>query len=84
MSRLKKIWIFLAYMYAFFGVLAALGIGNATQINTVVEGIKGISSLLEFTIGIRECIVIAAGIVVLIVSIFQSGANAVGKWAEKH
>lgn len=34
-------WRWLAVVYAFFGVVAAFGVGNATQINTVIGSING-------------------------------------------
>lgn len=33
-------WKWLAVLYAFFGVIAAFGVGNATQINAVIGGIN--------------------------------------------
>lgn len=33
-------WRFLATAYSFFGVVAAFGVGNATQINAVVSGVN--------------------------------------------
>jgi len=37
---LGKRWHLLAWIYSFFGVVAAFGVGNATQINAVVGGIN--------------------------------------------
>ncbi len=39
---LPESWRFLAGMYCFFGVFAAFGVGNATQINAVVTGLNQI------------------------------------------
>ena len=36
-------WNWLATTYCFFGVVAAFGVGNATQVNTVIGGINGCS-----------------------------------------
>ena len=33
-------WHFLAWLYALFGVIAAFGVGNATQINAAMTGIR--------------------------------------------
>ena len=35
-------WRFLAQLYSFFGLAAAFGVGNATQINAVVSGVRQI------------------------------------------
>ena len=35
-------WHFLAYLYSTFGVIAAFGVGNATQVNAVVSGFHDI------------------------------------------
>ena len=35
-------WRFLAELYSFFGLAAAFGVGNATQINAVVSGVRQI------------------------------------------
>ena len=37
---LGKKWLWLGTVYSFFGVIAAFGVGNATQINAVVTGIN--------------------------------------------
>lgn len=53
-------WQFLAGFYCFFGVVAAFGVGSATQVNAVLGGIHGVmtmlgahgSKLLDLLIGI--------------------------------
>ncbi len=40
-NALGKNWQWLGAVYAFFGVVAAFGVGNATQINAVITGING-------------------------------------------
>ena len=37
---LGKKWTWLAGLYSFFGVVAAFGVGNATQINAVITGVN--------------------------------------------
>lgn len=39
-NGMKKRWLWLGSVYSFFGVIAALGVGNATQINAVLTGIN--------------------------------------------
>ena len=38
-NGLGKKWMWLAYLYAFFGTCAVFGTGNATQVNTIVAAI---------------------------------------------
>ena len=39
-NGLGKKWMFLAYLYAFFGACAVFGTGNATQVNTITAAIN--------------------------------------------
>ena len=39
-NGLGKRWRWLAGLYSFFGVVAAFGVGNATQVNAVISGIN--------------------------------------------
>ena len=69
---------FLAYFYAFFGIVASLGVGNATQVNAVVDGLRSIAQMTEKPFGLMESIFIG-GIVALLLSIvFKRGANGIG------
>ena len=45
-NGLGKKWIFLAYLYAFFGACAVFGTGNATQVNTITAAIN--TALLNY------------------------------------
>ena len=79
---LGKKWCVLSYLFCFFGAIASFGIGNATQINTVVTGVDGISEMLgmEKSIGIRICV--AAMIATLAAISFYGGAARIGSVAE--
>ncbi len=75
-------WAPFAALYSFFGVAAAFGVGNATQINAVVTGIN--QAAISF--GGRET---AAGnlmlgilLAALITSILMGGMQRIGKLAE--
>ena len=73
-----KAWQPLAGLYCFFGVVAAFGVGSATQINAVLGGVNGAitalggqeSPLLNLAIGIV--------LAVLIASILNGGARRIG------
>ena len=45
-NGLGKKWMWLAYLYAFFGTCAVFGTGNATQVNTIVAALD--SALLNY------------------------------------
>ena len=85
-NGLGKKWIFLAYAYAFFGVCAVFGTGNATQVNTITAAIDtalinynvlsaGNTELCNLIIGIIICIVV--GLILL------GGIKRIGKVSEK-
>ena len=79
-------WMWLAYLYAFFGVCAVFGIGNATQVNTITAAVNtaltnyGILSadslaISNLVIGIVICIVVAL--------ILIGGLKRIGSITEK-
>lgn len=73
-----KKWRPLAEIYCFFGVVAAFGVGSATQVNAVLGGINGAvkalggqeSRIVNITIGIM--------LVLLIVPVLLGGAKRIG------
>lgn len=73
----------LAYVYAFFGVIAAFGIGNATQVNTVIDGIKDIAAVVNHDLCFTDMAIIGGILIILISYAFQHGGAGVGYWAEK-
>lgn len=75
--------VFLAFLYAYFGIVAALGIGNAVQINAVADGIRNIAASFSVPFGKREAIVLGVGLAVLIVPVFLKGASRIGSLTEK-
>ena len=85
-NGLGKKWMWLAYAYAFFGVCAVFGTGNATQVNTITAAIDSAlinygllsvenTSLCNLIIGITICIIV--GLVLL------GGIKRIGKVAEQ-
>ncbi len=72
----------LAYAYCFFGVVAAFGVGNATQVNAVIGGINSVLVALG---GQRSRIidmVIAALLCVIVGLVLFGGAKRIGRIAE--
>ncbi|MGN8632530.1 alanine/glycine:cation symporter family protein [Blautia sp. HCP3S3_G3] len=85
-NGLGKKWIFLAYLFALFGVLAVFGTGNATQVNTITAAIN--SALLNYHV-ISEsgvcisCLIIGIVITILVGLILLGGIKRIGKVTEK-
>lgn len=82
-NGMKKRWAPLAGIYCFFGVVAAFGVGNATQVNAVVTGIN--QALTAF--GGEETafgnLVMGIILAALITSILLGGMRRIGQMAEK-
>ena len=85
-NGLGKKWMFLAYLYAFFGVCAVFGTGNATQVNTITAAINtalvnyhilntAAISASNLVIGIVICIIVAL--------ILIGGVKRIGSVSEK-
>lgn len=51
---MKKRWHFLASAYSFFGVFAAFGVGNATQINAVITGMNQVIAFMGGSVTFRR------------------------------
>ncbi len=74
-----KGWGWLASCYSFFGVVAAFGVGNATQINAVISGINGV-------IGggsPRQNLALGLILAVLVGAMLLGGAKRIGLVAER-
>ena len=72
-------WQWLASLYCLFGVIAAFGVGNATQINAIVAGIQGLTGE-EST---RGSILLGLGLAALVGTLLRGGAKRIGSAAEK-
>jgi len=75
-------WKPLAMLYAFFGVVAAFGVGNATQINAVLGGIHSAAEVFHIEIGRSGDIAIAVVLAVMVAAMFSGGAKQIGRIAE--
>ena len=73
----------LACVYSFFGVVAAFGVGNATQINAVIGGINGAITGLGGSACFLGNLLMGVGLAALILSILVGGAARIGKVAER-
>lgn len=75
-------WKWLAVLYAFFGVVAAFGVGNATQINAVLGGIREAVEAFGLRWNIYLNYLIAAVLAVLVALMLSGGAKRIGAVAE--
>lgn len=80
---LGKRWKPLAYCYCFFGVVAAFGVGNGTQINAVITGINGVMSVLGMEASRTTDLLQGIGFGVLVTIMLLGGARRIGAVAEQ-
>ena len=78
-----KSWIWLAWIYSFFGIIAAFGVGNATQINAVVSGINGMLSRFGVTSSRLGDLLMGLGLAILVGAMLLGGARRIGTVAER-
>lgn len=79
---LGKKWSWLAGLYSFFGVVAAFGVGNATQINAVITGLNEVLGVF----GGRETragdLIMGVILAAMIGMMLLGGAKRIGNVAE--
>lgn len=73
----------LATLYAMFGIVAAFGVGNATQINAVLGGIHTAFSVWGMELDYTCDLVIAGVLAVLVALMLSGGAKRIGQIAER-
>lgn len=81
-NGLKNKWHILAYAYCFLGLLASFGVGNATQINTVICGIESIAELFNIKIVTRWKVIIGCLLAIMLVYMLLGGAKRIGDVTE--
>ena len=69
-------WHWMAYLYSFFGIIAAFGVGNAAQVNAVVTCLEGAGASRGFIVVLGISMAAAVGWMVM------GGARAIGETAE--
>ena len=79
-------WMWLAYLYAFFGVCAVFGTGNATQVNTITAAID--TALINYGLLSADttalCNLIIGVIICLVVGlILIGGVKSIGRVTER-
>lgn len=77
----KAFWP-LAAAYSIFGLVAAFGVGNATQINTVIVGLRDTLSLFDLQEGRYFNLLVGCIMAVLVGAMLLGGARRIGQTAE--
>ncbi len=85
-NGLGKNWLWLAYLYAGFGVFTVFGTGNATQVNTITTAIN--SALLNLNIIDSNSVnmvntILGVTIALLVGAVLLGGIKRIGKVTEK-
>lgn len=75
-------WRVLARIYALFGVIAAFGIGNATQIDAIIGSVRGFRGNLGTSPDIHICLSIGIVIAFIIYGVLKKGTSAIGSCAQ--
>lgn len=76
-------WAWLGALYCFFGVVAAFGAGNATQINAMVGGINSVIAVFGGQESFEINLIIGICTGVLIALMLSGGAKRIGQAAER-
>lgn len=79
---LPKRFHFLATIYSMFGVVAAFGVGNATQINALIGSVNSVRSYFGGIPTDRDNLIMGIMLAVLVVMLLSGGAKRIGKAAE--
>lgn len=79
---LPRSFQWLAYLYCFFGVVAAFGVGNATQINAVICSLAETAGMLDIAFNKSISCLIAMIVALLVVFAFWNDNGRIGAWAE--
>lgn len=78
-----KKWRFLSRIYCIFGVIAAFGVGNATQINTVIVSVNDTLSRFGGTPTTMGNLLMGIGLAILVGAMLLGGAEKIGRTAER-
>ena len=76
-----KKWHFLAYLYCIFGIVAAYGMGNGTQINAVIDSANAVKGFLQYQSSRRGDIALGMALAVLAAVCISGGGKRIGNVA---
>ena len=80
-NGLGRRWRWLAWIFALFGGLAAFGIGNMTQVNTIAVSVdRAVAGAVSLTAGQRRALALAIGVVCagITLAVLAGGAKRIG------
>lgn len=80
---LSKKYTWLSGLYCFFGVVAAFGVGNATQINAVITGVNSALTAFGGTETKTGNLIIGIALAVIVSLMLLGGARRIGIVAER-
>lgn len=80
---LGKKWHWLGGVYSFFGIVAAFGVGNATQINAVVNGVNEAVKAFGGEESFLGNLIMGILLAILIGAMLLGGARRIGLVAER-
>lgn len=83
LQGLNKHWHWMAYIYAFFGVVASFGVGNVTQVNAVLGGISSIADVFGIEFPKWMAVLCGIGLAIVIYRILSGGLGFIGDCTEK-
>ena len=75
-------WKFLGSAYCFFGIVAAFGVGNATQVNAVLGGIRESAAAIGTDLAPKWDYLIGIGLAAVIGMVLLGGARRIAEVAE--
>lgn len=79
---LGRRWNWLAVLYCFFGVVAAFGVGNATQVNAVITGLNQVIVYFGGAQTRKQDLLMGSVMALLVAAMLLGGAKRIGKTAE--
>ncbi len=82
-NGMGKKYHWLASLYCFFGVVAAFGVGNATQINTLISSVNGVLESYGGSVTWMGNLLMGVGLATLVALMLSGGAKRIGTTAEK-
>lgn len=82
-NGLSKKWKWLGCAYCFFCVVATLGVGNATQVNTVIGSVNSVITLLGGDQSVFGNVLMGIFLAVFIFAMLMGGSGRIGAMAER-
>ncbi|MGM9614290.1 MAG: alanine/glycine:cation symporter family protein [Oscillospiraceae bacterium] len=82
-NGLGKKWMWLAYVFAFFGMIASFGIGNTTQVDSIATAIGTAVESFGGAMGANTRIIIGVIVAIITAVVIIGGIKRIGAVTEK-